>query len=129
MLVDLRPFDAELTGKEAQNVLDQAGHHAQQEHDPRRAPLAVRHQRRAHRHAGGHHPGHDRGRDGRRSASSSAGRCAAATDAAELAAVRDDVANLCSKFTPVPLSASRAAHRAAAAPTGRRSGVAVRIAE
>ncbi len=25
MLVDLRPFDAELTGKEAQNVLDRAG--------------------------------------------------------------------------------------------------------
>ena len=25
MVVDLRPFDAELTGKEAQNVLDEAG--------------------------------------------------------------------------------------------------------
>ena len=32
MLVDLRPFDADLTGKEAQLVLDRAGHHPQQEH-------------------------------------------------------------------------------------------------
>ena len=43
MLVDLRPFDAELTGKEAQEVLDRAGITLQPQHDPRRPPLAVRH--------------------------------------------------------------------------------------
>ena len=40
-------------------------HHAQQEHDPRRSPQPVRHQRRAHRHAVGDDPGHARARDGR----------------------------------------------------------------
>ncbi len=35
ILVDLRPFDSELTGKQAQEVLDRAGHHAQSQRHPR----------------------------------------------------------------------------------------------
>ena len=50
MLVDLRPFDAELTGKVAQEALDRAGITLQQEHDPRRPATAVRHERAAPRH-------------------------------------------------------------------------------
>ena len=98
MLVDLRAFDAELTGKEAQTVLDRAGITLNKNTDPRRPPLAVRHQRPAHRHPGGDHPGHGRGARWRRSPPSSPGPCAGRDDDAELAAVRDDVATLCSKF-------------------------------
>ena len=36
MVVDLRPFDAELTGKVAQIDARRSGDHAEQEHGPRR---------------------------------------------------------------------------------------------
>ena len=101
MLVDLRPFDAELTGKEAQVVLDRAGItlNKNQIPDDPRSPFVTSGLRigttatttagmtelemaeiaaliaRALRH-----------RD----------------DDSELAAVRDAVATLCSKFTPYP---------------------------
>ena len=75
-------------------------HHAQQEHHPRRPALAVRDQRRAHRHAGGHHPGHGRAGDGADRRRSSPGRCATATTTPSWPSVRDEVATLCSKFTP-----------------------------
>ena len=52
VLCDLRSFDAELTGKEAQEVLDRAGHHLQPQHHPRRSPLAVRDLGPAPRHGG-----------------------------------------------------------------------------
>ena len=39
-------------------------HHAQQEHRPRRPPLAVRHERRPHRHAVGHDAGDEGAGDG-----------------------------------------------------------------
>ena len=61
VLVDLRDFDADLTGKVAQEVLDRSGHHLQPQHDPRRPALAVRHLGPAAGHGGGDHR-----RDGRR---------------------------------------------------------------
>ena len=51
MLIDLRPFDAELTGKDAQIALDARRHHPQQEHRARRPAQPVRHLRAADRHA------------------------------------------------------------------------------
>jgi glycine hydroxymethyltransferase len=101
LLVDLRPFDAELTGKEAQAVLDRAGITLNKNTipDEPRSPFVTSGVRigtpavttqgmteaemtvigqllgRALRHR---------------------------TDETELAAVREDVANLCSKFTPYP---------------------------
>jgi glycine hydroxymethyltransferase len=101
MLVDLRPFDADLTGKEAQVVLDRAGITLNKNTipDEPRSPFVTSGIRigtpavttqgmtegemvtigqligRALRHR---------------------------TDDSELAAVREDVANLCSKFTPYP---------------------------
>lgn len=101
MLVDLRPFDAELTGKEAQNVLDLAGITLNKNTipDEPRSPFVTSGVRigtpavttqgmteaemvqvgqlisRALRHR---------------------------ADEAELAAVRDEVATLCSKFEPYP---------------------------
>ena len=65
MLVDLRPFG--VTGKVAQEALDRAGHHLQQERDPERPREAVRHERSAPRHRGGHDRGHGPERDARRS--------------------------------------------------------------
>ena len=61
MLVDLRPKG--LTGKEAEKLLGQGGHHRQQEHHSRRPAVALRHQRHPARHAGAHHPRHGHGRD------------------------------------------------------------------
>ena len=60
MLVDLRPFG--VTGKVAQEALDRAGHHVQQERDPERPREAVRHERSAARHRVGHDRGHGRRR-------------------------------------------------------------------
>ncbi len=101
MLVDLRPFDAELTGKEAQAVLDLAGITLNKNTipDEPRSPFVtsgVRIGTPAVTTQGMTEPemamiGSLIGR---------ALRCR--TDAAELAAVREDVANLCSKFTPYP---------------------------
>ena len=94
MLVDLRPFDAELTGKEAQNVLDRGRHHAQQEHRSpttparRSSPAACASARRRSRRRAWTEP--EMADDRRRS---SPGRCARRADDAELAAVRDDVAD------------------------------------
>ena len=56
MLVDLRPFG--VTGKVAQEALDRAGHHLQQERDPERPREAVRHERAAARHRVVHDRGH-----------------------------------------------------------------------
>ena len=64
LLVDLRPFDAELTGKEAQEVLDRLGHHLQPQHHPRRPPLGLRDLGAAPRDRGGDHGGDGDGRDG-----------------------------------------------------------------
>jgi glycine hydroxymethyltransferase len=101
MLVDLRPFDAELTGKEAQRVLDVAGITLNKNTipDEPRSPFVT-----------------SGVRIGTPSVTTQgmtetemttigqligrALRCRA--DEAELAAVREDVANLCSKFVPYP---------------------------
>jgi len=99
MLVDLRPFDAELTGKEAQIVLDRAGitlNKNQIPGDPR-SPFVTSGLRigtPATTTAGMTEPEMAEiamliGRTLRHRA-----------DPAELAAVRDAVATLCSKFTP-----------------------------
>ena len=64
MLVDLRTFDASSPARSRRTTLDRAGHHVEQEHDPRRPALALRHERGAHRHACGHDAGDDRARDG-----------------------------------------------------------------
>ena len=99
MLVDLRPFDAELTGKEAQVVLDRAGItlNKNQIPDDPRSPFVTSGLRigtPATTTAGMTEPEMAEiatliGRALRHRA-----------DDAELAAVRDAVATLCSKFTP-----------------------------
>ncbi len=61
------PFDAELTGKEAQEVLDRAGITLQPQHDPRRPPLAVRDLGPPPGHRGGDDGGHGSGGDARSS--------------------------------------------------------------
>ncbi len=66
VLVDLRDFDPELTGKVAQETLDRARDHLQPQHDPRRSPLAVRDLGSSPRHGGGDHRRHGRGRDAAR---------------------------------------------------------------
>ena len=101
MLVDLRPFDAELTGKEAQAVLDRAGITLNKNTipDDPRSPFVTSGVRIGT--PVGHHPGHGRGaRWPTIAAPHRPGAARAATDDAELAAVRDEVATLCSKFTP-----------------------------
>jgi glycine hydroxymethyltransferase len=101
MLVDLRPFDEELTGKEAQTVLDQAGITLNKNTipDEPRSPFVTSGVRI------GTPAVTTQGMTETEMATigqliGRALRCR--TDAAELAAVRDDVANLCSKFVPYP---------------------------
>jgi glycine hydroxymethyltransferase len=99
MLVDLRPFDEELTGKVAQEVLDQAGITLNKNTipDDPRSPFVTSGLRigtPAMTTAGMREPemaeiGSLIGRTLRNR-----------DDAAEVAAVRDEVAMLCSKFTP-----------------------------
>ncbi len=102
MLVDLRSFDAELTGKEAQTVLDRAGITLNRNTipDDPRSPFVTSGLRIGT--AVGHHPGHDRGRDGHHRRAHRPGAARRRADDAELAAVRDEVVTLCSKFTPYP---------------------------
>ena len=64
MVVDLRPFDAELTGKVAQATLDEAGITLNKNTIPD-DPQPVRHQRPAHRHTVGHDTGDGGTADGR----------------------------------------------------------------
>ena len=99
LLVDLRGFDAELTGKEAQAVLDQAGITLNKNTipDDPRSPFvtsgvrigtpAVTTQGMAEPEMG-------------EIATLIARALRSRADDAELAAVRDDVTTLCSKFTP-----------------------------
>jgi len=101
MLVDLRPFDAELTGKKAQNVLDRAGitlNKNQIPGDPR-SPFVT--------------SGLRIGTPSVTTAGMGPGEMAEIAtligrvlrhrdDEAALAAVLDDVHTLCSKFTPYP---------------------------
>ena len=101
MLVDLRPFDAELTGKEAQSVLDVAGITLNKNTipDEPRSPFVTSGVRI------GTPSVTTQGMTETEMATigqliGRALRCR--TDDAELAAVRDDVANLCSKFVPYP---------------------------
>jgi len=101
MLLDLRPFDEDLTGKEAQAVLDQAGITLNKNTIPGepRSPFVtsgVRIGTPAVTTQGMTEPdmvtiGQLIGRALRHR-----------SDASELAAVREDVANLCSKYTPYP---------------------------
>jgi glycine hydroxymethyltransferase len=101
MLVDLRPFDPDLTGKDAQIALDQAGITLNKNTipDDPRSPFVTSGLRIGTPATTTQGMGEGemeviasllaralRGRD----------------DATELAAVRDDVVNLCSKFTPYP---------------------------
>jgi glycine hydroxymethyltransferase len=101
MLVDLRTFDADLTGKEAQAVLDRAGITLNKNTipDDPRTPFVtsgVRIGTPSTTTQGMKEP----------EMATVAGLIARAlrhrTDDAELAAVRDEVATLCSKFTPYP---------------------------
>jgi glycine hydroxymethyltransferase len=101
MLVDLRTFDAELTGKEAQAVLDRAGITLNKNTipDDPRTPFVtsgVRIGTPSTTTQGMKEP----------EMAVVAGLIARAlrhrTDDAELAAVREEVATLCSKFTPYP---------------------------
>jgi glycine hydroxymethyltransferase len=101
MLVDLRPFDAELTGKEAQAVLDRAGITLNKNTipDDPRSPFVTSGLRI------GTPAVTTQGMTEPEMATIAAlisralrGR----SDEGELASVRDDVATLCSKFTPYP---------------------------
>jgi glycine hydroxymethyltransferase len=99
LLVDLRAFDAELTGKEAQAVLDQAGITLNKNTipDDPRSPFVtsgVRIGTPAVTTQGMAEP--EMGEIASLIARALRGR----TDDGELGAVRDDVATLCSKFTP-----------------------------
>jgi len=101
ILVDLRTFDAELTGKEAQNVLDAAGITLNKNTipDEPRSPFVTSGVRI------GTPAVTTQGMTEAEMVTigqliSRALRCR--TDEAELAAVRDEVANLCSKFVPYP---------------------------
>ena len=102
MLVDLRPFDAELTGKVAQEALDRAGvtcNKNQIPGDPR-SPFVTSGLRLgtpAVTTAGMRRAG-----DGPDRRVHRPGPAGSRTTTAELAAVRDEVATLCSKFTPYP---------------------------
>ncbi|HSL58047.1 MAG TPA: serine hydroxymethyltransferase [Acidimicrobiales bacterium] len=101
MLVDLRPFDAELTGKAAQEVLDRAGITLNRNaipNDPR-SPFVTSGLRigtPAVTTQGMAEP------EMAEIASLIARALRHRDDEAELAAVRDDVATLCAKFTPYP---------------------------
>ena len=101
LLVDLRPFDAELTGKEAQEVLDRAGITCNRNtipDDPRSAfqTSGLRMGTAAETTAG----------MGEEQMATIAGLIArtlqARTDEGELAAVRAEVAELCAAFPPYP---------------------------
>ena len=101
MLLDLRPFDEEVTGKEAQAVLDRAGITLNKNTIPGepRSPFVTSGVRI------GTPAVTTQGMTETEMVTigqliSRALRARA--DAAELAAVRDDVVNLCSKFTPYP---------------------------
>jgi glycine hydroxymethyltransferase len=101
MLVDLRPFDAELTGKAAQEVLDRAGITTNKNtipYDPR-SPFVTSGLRLGT-------PAMTSAGMGVEEMAIVAGLLARALrgrdDEAEVAAVRDEVAALCSKFTPYP---------------------------
>jgi glycine hydroxymethyltransferase len=101
MLVDLRPFDEELTGKEAQAVLDRAGITLNKNTipDDPRSPFVT---------SGVRIGTPAVTTQGMRETEmvAIAGLIARAlrhrTDEGELAAVREDVATLCSKYTPYP---------------------------
>src|SRR3712207_4648418 len=106
MLVDLRPFDEDLTGKEAQLTLDRAGITLNKNTvpDDPRSPFVtsgVRIGTPAVTTQGMTEPEMARiaGLIGR--------ALRARTDDAELLAVRDEVGTLCSKFTPYPELAGR----------------------
>jgi glycine hydroxymethyltransferase len=101
MLVDLRPFDAELTGKVAQEVLDRAGitlNKNQIPGDPR-SPFVTSGLRIGT-------PATTTTGMGEAEMEEIAGLIGRVlrhrTDDGELAAVREQVATLCSKFTPYP---------------------------
>ncbi|HUF32848.1 MAG TPA: serine hydroxymethyltransferase [Acidimicrobiales bacterium] len=100
-LVDLRPFDADLTGKESQTVLDRAGITLNMNTipDDPRTPFVTSGLRigtPAVTTAG-------MGTDEMATIASLIGRALRSrTDDAALAAIRDEVAVLCSKFTPYP---------------------------
>jgi glycine hydroxymethyltransferase len=99
LLVDLRSFDGELTGKEAQTVLDEAGITLNKNTipDDPRSPFVtsgVRIGTPATTTQGMTEP------EMNEIAAQLARALRARSDHAELAAVRVDIANLCSKFTP-----------------------------
>jgi len=101
VLVDLQPFDAELTGKAAQEALDRAGITCNKNaipYDPR-SPFVTSGLRLGT-------PAMTTAGMGAEEMDAIAGLIAralrASDDEAELAAVRDEVATLCSKFTPYP---------------------------
>ncbi len=101
MLVDLRSFDEELTGKEAQTVLDRAGITLNRNTipDDPRSPFVTSGLRI------GTPSVTTQGMTEAEMATIAALIARALrsrTDDAELAAVRDDVVTLCSKFTPYP---------------------------
>ena len=103
LLVDLRSYDEELSGKKARLALDRAGISLNENTVPDDPRPPVHHLRPAHRHAGGDHPGHGRGRDGddRRPHRAHPRRAARTRPSSPPSATRS--ATLCGKFEPYPV--------------------------
>jgi glycine hydroxymethyltransferase len=100
MLVDLRPFDEELTGKEAQIVLDEAGitlNKNTMPDDPR-SPFVTSGLRIGT--PVGDHPGHGRGPDGADRRLDRAGAAGAERRCGPVGQVRAEVSSLCAAFAP-----------------------------
>ena len=100
MLVDLRTFDAELTGKEAQTVLDRAGITLNKNTipDDPRSPFVTSGLRIGTPAVTTQ--GMGRGRDGRRSPASSPRPSVSGTTTPSWPRCAADVVELCAKFTP-----------------------------
>ena len=102
VLLDLRTFDAELTGKVAQETLDRAGITCNRNTIPDDPRSPVRDLGPAPGLGRPDHRRDGRGRDAPSVGASSAGRCAAGTTRRRIAAVRAEVRALCAGFPPYP---------------------------
>ena len=102
VLVDLRTFEEDLTGKVAQEVLDRTGITCNRNAIPERPEAAVRGERAAGSARPPRRPPGSARPRWPRSPRSSPGRFAGREDEEELASVRGAVRELCGRFDPYP---------------------------
>ena len=100
VLVDLRDFDAELTGKVAQEVLGSRRHHDEPQHHPRRPAQPVHHLGASLGTAAETTAGHEGGRV-RDDRHVDGARASPPRRRGDLAEVRADVAELCARVQPL----------------------------